>query len=202
VRLESLCTISMRYVAGSWHRPHGSRSGDEEALGFGHGDGAVCGEIEGGADLGELSTTSPRRRVDANLRGRIAVRDGNELLLSLHGQSVQESAPGYRRAILARVELTTEAEPYRWLNTWSTGGSTSMSVLTSRSKVRLRSAPSYRRGSASAGGPMSLRRCWRRRRRKHGLRNVRYGRNLSVRKPRDVPCPVACDRLRDTASSW
>ena len=25
--------------------------------------------------------------------------------------------PGHRRAILARVELTTEEEPYRWLNT-------------------------------------------------------------------------------------
>jgi hypothetical protein len=63
----------------------------------------------------------PRRRQDGvwtpNLRGKIAVRDGNELLLSIHGQSVRESAPGYRRAILARVELTTEAEPYRWLNT-------------------------------------------------------------------------------------
>ncbi|HEY6067137.1 MAG TPA: hypothetical protein VIU81_00475 [Gaiellaceae bacterium] len=107
----------MRYLAGSWHRPYGSRSGDEEALGFGHGDGAVSGEIEG-----ELFwANSPRRRQDGvwtpNLRGRIALRDGNELLLSIHGQSVQESVPGDRRAILARVELTTEAEPYRWLNT-------------------------------------------------------------------------------------
>lgn len=107
----------MRYVAGSWHRPYGSRSGDEEALGFGHGDGAVSGEIEG-----ELFWANyPRRRQDGvwtpNLRGRITLRDGNELLLSIHGQSVQESGPGDRRAILARVELTTEAEPYRWLNT-------------------------------------------------------------------------------------
>jgi hypothetical protein len=47
----------------------------------------------------------------------ITAHDGNELLLSIHGQSVQERASGYRRAILARVELTTEAEPYRWLNT-------------------------------------------------------------------------------------
>ena len=38
------------------------------------------------------------------------------VLLSIHGQSVEEEAPGHRRAILARIELTTEAEPYRWLN--------------------------------------------------------------------------------------
>lgn len=107
----------MRYVDASWHRPYGSRSEDEEALGFGHGDGAVSGEIEGKL----VWANYPRRRQDGvwtpNLRGKIAVRDGNELLLSIHGQSVRESAPGYRRAILARVELTTEAEPYRWLNT-------------------------------------------------------------------------------------
>ena len=43
--------------------------------------------------------------------------DGSELLISIHGQSVQERAPGNHRAILARVELTTQAEAYRWLNT-------------------------------------------------------------------------------------
>jgi hypothetical protein len=108
----------MQYVAGSWHRPYGSRGGDEEALGFGHGDGAVSGEIEG-----ELFWANfPRRRQDGvwtpNLRGRVTSRDGHELLISIHGQSVQETEPaGDRRAILARVELTTEAEPYRWLNT-------------------------------------------------------------------------------------
>jgi hypothetical protein len=108
----------MQYVAGSWHWPYGSRGGDEEALGFGHGDGAVSGEFEG-----ELFWANfPRRRQDGvwtpNLRGRIALRDGNELLISIHGQSVQEiEAAGHPRAILARVELTTEAEPYRWLNT-------------------------------------------------------------------------------------
>ena len=117
MRLEPFCRISMRYVDASWHRPYGSRNGDEEALGFGHGDGAVSGEIEG-----ELVWANyPRRRQDGvwtpNLRGKIAVPDGSELILSIHGQSVQESPPGDRRAILARVELTTEAEPYRWLNT-------------------------------------------------------------------------------------
>jgi hypothetical protein len=47
---------------------------------------------------------------------RIA-HDGDELLVSIHGQSVQEHGAGHRRAILARVELTTEAESYRRLNT-------------------------------------------------------------------------------------
>jgi hypothetical protein len=107
----------MRYVGASWHRPYGARGGDEEALGFGHGDGAVSGEIDGTL----VWANYPRRRQDGvwtpNVRGMIAAHDGNELLLSIHGQSVQERAPGYRRAILARVELTTEAEPYRWLNT-------------------------------------------------------------------------------------
>lgn len=63
----------------------------------------------------------PRRRQDGvwtpNLRGMIATRDGDELLVSIHGQSVQEQAPSNRRAILARVELSSEAASYRWLNT-------------------------------------------------------------------------------------
>jgi hypothetical protein len=37
----------MRSVNASWHRPYGTRGEDEEALGFGHGDGVVTGEIEG-----------------------------------------------------------------------------------------------------------------------------------------------------------
>jgi hypothetical protein len=107
----------MRYAAASWHRPYGQRDDDEEWLGFGHGDGAVSGGIEGKV----VWANYPRRRQDGvwtpNVRGVITADDGSELLLSIHGQSVQERAPGYRRAILARVELTTEAEPYRWLNT-------------------------------------------------------------------------------------
>jgi hypothetical protein len=73
MRLEPFCKLSMRYVNASWHRPYPSRGENEEALGFGQGDGTVSGETE--------------------------------------------RAAGHRRAILARVELTTEAEPYRWLNT-------------------------------------------------------------------------------------
>jgi hypothetical protein len=117
VRLEPLCRITMRYGEASWHRPYGSSGEDAEGLGFGQGDGEVTGEIEGTA----VWANYPRRRQDGvwtpNLRGVITTPDGDELLLSIHGQSVQERAPGYRRAILARVELTTEAERYRWMNT-------------------------------------------------------------------------------------
>jgi hypothetical protein len=107
----------MRYVDASWHRPYGSRGEDEEALGFGYGEGAVTGELEGKL----VWANYPRRRQDGvwtpNLRGMTTAHDGNELLLSIHGQSIEERVSDSRRAILARVELTTEAEPYRWLNT-------------------------------------------------------------------------------------
>ena len=90
MRLEPLCRMSMRYAGASWHRPYHSHGGDEEGLGFGHGDGVVSGEIEG-----ELVWANyPRLRQDGvwtpNLRGMITARDGNELLVSIHGQSVQE----------------------------------------------------------------------------------------------------------------
>ena len=117
MRLEPLFRLSMRYDTGTWHRPFGERGGEEEALGFGQGDGAVTGEIDGDVRWANF----PRRRQDGvwtpNLRGVVETRDGRELLLSLHGQSVEELGPGERRAILARVEVATEAEPYRWLNT-------------------------------------------------------------------------------------
>jgi hypothetical protein len=103
----------MRYRASSWHRPYGG----EEGLGFGQGDGEVSGDLAGSV----LWANYPRRREDGvwtpNLRGTIATRDGGEILVSVQGQSVEESAAGSRRAILARVELTTEAERWRWLNT-------------------------------------------------------------------------------------
>jgi hypothetical protein len=107
----------MRYLEGSWHRPYGTGGEDSEGLGFGHGDGEVTGELEG-----KLAWANyPRRRQDGiwtpNLRGVITLADGQQVLVSVHGQSVLEDAPGHRRAILARVELTTEAEQYRWLNT-------------------------------------------------------------------------------------
>jgi hypothetical protein len=109
--------MSMRYQGASWHRPYGWAEGDGEGLGFGHGAGEVSGEIEGTL----LWANYPRRRQDGvwtpNLRGMIVSSGGEELLVSIHGQSVEERPPGHRRAILARVELTTEAEGYRWLNT-------------------------------------------------------------------------------------
>ncbi len=41
-----------------------------------------------------------------------------EILISFHGQSVQEDPPdAARRAILTRVELLSDHERYRWLNT-------------------------------------------------------------------------------------
>jgi hypothetical protein len=117
MRLEPLCMLSMRYLEGSWHSPYGSLGGDGEGLGFGHGEGAVTGEIEGKL----VWANYPRRRQDGvwtpNLRGLLTTSAGTELLVSIHGQSVQERVSGYRRAILARVEMTTEAEAHRWLNT-------------------------------------------------------------------------------------
>jgi hypothetical protein len=38
------------------------------------------------------------------LRGAITLTEGQRILVSIHGQSVLEDAPGQRRAILARVE--------------------------------------------------------------------------------------------------
>jgi hypothetical protein len=75
----------------------------------------VTGEINGTVAWANY----PRRREDGvwtpNLRGVITTGDGSDLLVSIHGQSVQEKDSG-RRAILARVEFTTDAESYRWLN--------------------------------------------------------------------------------------
>jgi len=113
VRLEPFCRVSMRYRASSWHRPYAG----EEGLGFGQGDGEVSGELDGAL----VWANYPRRREDGvwtpNLRGTITTRDGDELLVSIHGQSIEQDAPGSRRAILARIELTTEGERWRWLNT-------------------------------------------------------------------------------------
>lgn len=118
MRLEPLCQLTMRYTDASWHRPYRRSAGQpEEGLGFGRGEGEVTGEIDGTL----VWANYPRRREDGvwtpNLRGVITTRDGDHILVSIHGQSVEEDAPDHRRAILARVELTTEAVPYRWLNT-------------------------------------------------------------------------------------
>jgi len=115
MRLEPLFRLSMRYTDGSWHRPFGG----EEGAGFGTGDGTVTG----GSLSGTLTWANyPRRREDGvwtpNARGVIRTEDGAEVLLSMHGQSVAEETPeGLWRAILARIELVTQHERYRWLNT-------------------------------------------------------------------------------------
>lgn len=117
MRLEPFCRIAMRYADSSWHRPYGTSGDAAEAIGFGRGQGVLTGEIDGRV----VWANYPRRRQDGvwtpNLRGVITSNDGAEVLVSIHGQSVEERGPTTRRAILARVELTTEAEHYRWLNT-------------------------------------------------------------------------------------
>ena len=121
MRLEPLCHISMRYEESSWHRPysqHGDRGEGGEALGFGRGAGTVTGEVLGGR---LVWANYPRRREDGvwtpNLRGFIRTEGGSELLLSVHGQSIDEDSPRPLRAILARLEFTTEDPAFTWLNT-------------------------------------------------------------------------------------
>jgi len=115
VRLEPLCRLSMQYVESAWARPYGG----EEGAGFGTGDGSVSGDVL----RGTLRWANyPRRREDGvwtpNVRGVIDTDDGAAILVSMHGQSVEQQVDeGFRRAILARLELTSDAEQYRWLNT-------------------------------------------------------------------------------------
>ena len=107
MRLEPLCRITMRYADASWHLPYGSGE-NSEGLGFGRGDAEVSGEIEGTA----VWANYPRRRQDGvwtpNVRGVIRTPDGDELLLSIHGQSVQERS-GYRRASSSRPKRSGTA---------------------------------------------------------------------------------------------
>src|SRR5262245_20768834 len=105
----------MRYAEGAWPLPFGG----EEGAGYGWGEGTIAGEL-----LRETLrwSNAPRRREDGvwtpNLRGVLRTDDGAEILVSMHGQSVQEQTDtGVGRAILARVELLSEHDSYRWLNT-------------------------------------------------------------------------------------
>jgi hypothetical protein len=118
MRLEPLCTLTMRYTSGSWLQPYGADvESAHEGAGFGLGDGDASGGIEASAQWANY----PRRREDGvwtpNLRGVLTTQTGQSLLLSIHGQSVAEQPPGNRRAVTARVELTSEDSEYRWLNT-------------------------------------------------------------------------------------
>jgi hypothetical protein len=118
MRLESFGKIRMRYSRGSWHRPYGRDSTrGEECIGFGSGDGELTGSLEGAV----VWANYPKRREDGvwtpNLRGCVTTMQGEEILVSIHGQSVEEVGPHSRRAILARIELTTQVERFKWLNT-------------------------------------------------------------------------------------
>jgi hypothetical protein len=106
----------MRYADGAWMYPFGTA----ERAGFGWGEGTVTGDVL----QGQVRWANyPRRREDGvwtpNLRGVIRTEDGAEILISVHGQSVQEeTTSGVARAILARVELVSEVGgDYGWLNT-------------------------------------------------------------------------------------
>jgi Protein of unknown function (DUF3237) len=116
MRLEPLFRISMRYADAAWIRPFGTAEG----AGFGWGEGTVTGDVLRGQ---VRWANNPRRREDGvwtpNLRGVIRTEDGAEVLISLHGQSVQEeTTTGVGRAILTRVELLSAAGgKYGWLNT-------------------------------------------------------------------------------------
>ena len=105
----------MRYVESAWARPFAG----EEGAGWGAGDGTVSGDMLNGR---LRWSNSPRRREDGvwtpNVRGVIDTDDGAEIIVSMHGQSVEEQRDtGLARAILVRLELLTDAEQYRWLNT-------------------------------------------------------------------------------------
>ena len=105
----------MRYLDGTWLVPFGTAEG----AGFGTGDGTVSGEVL----RGTLRWANyPRKREDGvwtpNIRGAIRTEDGAEVIASMHGQSVEETTPtGLRRAILVRLELLSDDDAYRWLNT-------------------------------------------------------------------------------------
>jgi hypothetical protein len=93
----------MRYADASWHRPYGSSGASEEALGFGHGDGAVSGEIEG--DL--VWANYPRRREDGvwtpaqNRRSGIASTappmGDSRFVISRRAANLRHRGPGGKR---------------------------------------------------------------------------------------------------------
>jgi hypothetical protein len=118
MRLEPLCRVSMRYEEASWHRPYGRNSDPgREALGFGRGSGTVTGDVLQGR---LVWANFPRRREDGvwtpNLRGYIRTDGGSDILLSVHGQSIDQDSPQPVLAILARLEFTTEEPALAWLN--------------------------------------------------------------------------------------
>ncbi len=120
MRLEPLCRITMRYTGdSSWHRPYARANGaSEQEFGYGTGEGTVTGETLEGT-LTWVNT--PRRREDGvwqqDLRGFIKAADGGELLVFFNGLSIDGDWPEPRRSIVGHVNLVTEHEPLRWINT-------------------------------------------------------------------------------------
>ena len=110
----------MRYTGdSSWHRPYARVNGEsEQEFGYGTGEGTVTGETLQGT-LTWVNT--PRRREDGvwepDLRGFIKAADGAELLVFLNGLSIDGDSPEPRRSIVGHVNLVTEHEPLRWINT-------------------------------------------------------------------------------------
>jgi hypothetical protein len=110
----------MQYTGeSSWHapylRPDGNRN--EQEFGYGTGDGTVTGDLEGTLTW----VNCPERREDGvwlpNLRGFIKETGGGELLVFFDGLSIDGDWPDPRRVVVGRVNLVTEHEPLRWLNT-------------------------------------------------------------------------------------
>src|SRR3954451_18809776 len=99
MRLEPFCRITLTYEYASWHAPYGSGVDGDEALGFGHGGGAITGELDGDV----LWANYPRRRQDGvwtpNVRGRIRLRDDNDELQSMDMKTSQGEATRNRRAM-------------------------------------------------------------------------------------------------------
>lgn len=114
MELRPLCRLSMRYATSSWHRPYAGHQG----TGFGSGSGTATGDALNGT---LIWSNFAQRREDGvwcpSVRGFLTTADGAEILVAVEGISVLEQAPDVRRAVLARVELTTSADKYRWLNT-------------------------------------------------------------------------------------
>ena len=117
MRLEMLCEIRMHYDPDStWLTPY-KPYGGQQRIGFGTGGGEVSGDRIRGTIRW---SNSPPRREDGvwcpNLSGVILTEDGARLVVRIRGLSIDEKAPGSRRAIGAAAWFQAEDQRYRWLN--------------------------------------------------------------------------------------